>query len=340
LQGRTTIVFPYNRLYLFTKGATVKTKLILRTLFVLICLITVIAAFNSCRPADKSAGDGHHKLRVITTIFPLYDMAKNVGAEKAAVSLLLPPGVEAHSFEPTPGDIVKINEADIFIYTGRFMEPWAEEIIRGAATKNLIVVDASRGTKMVPGVFHDKDEPAGSLDPHIWLDFDNAKIMLGNILQAFQTKDSAAKSFYERRAADYSIKLAELDSAYKSALTSCKKKKIVYAGHYAFGYLAKRYGLNYLSAQGVSPDAEPTAKDLGKLVEQIRRDKIKYIYYEELASPKIAETIASETGAKMLMLNAAHNLAKDQFEKGISFFDILRNNLDNLKIGLDCGQYE
>ncbi len=308
----------------------------LRVLFVLICLFTFIVAVNSCRPADKSAVDGHHKLRVITTLFPLYDMAGHVGAEKAAVSLLLPPGVEAHSFEPTPGDIIKINEADIFIYTGKFMEPWAEGIIKGAADKNLLVVDASRGTKMVPGVFHDKDEPAGSLDPHIWLDFDNAKIMLGNILQAFQTKDSAGKSFYERRAADYSIKLDELDSTYKSVLTSCKKKEIVYAGHYALGYLANRYGLKYLSAQGVSPDAEPMAKDLGKLVEQIKRDKIKYIFYEELASPKIAETIAGETGAKILMLNAAHNLAKDQFEKGISFFDILKSDLDNLKIGLEC----
>ena len=313
-----------------------KTNLGAGALIVVVGLITVMAAFSSCRPADKSAGDGHHKVRVVTTLFPLYDMAKNIGAEKAAVSLLLPPGVEPHSFEPTPGDIVKINEADIFIYTGKFMEPWAERIIKGTANKNLIVVDASRGTKMVPGVFHDKDEPVGSLDPHIWLDFDNVPIMVGNILEAFRTKDSTDKSFYERRADDYSAKLAEIDSAYRAALASCKKKEIIYAGHYAFGYLAHRYGLKYLAAQGVSPDAEPTARDLVKLVEQIRRDKIKYIYYEELASPKIAETIAGETGAKLLMLNAAHNLARDQFEKGISFFDILRNDLDNLKIGLEC----
>jgi len=313
-----------------------KPKLDGKALIVVACLITIVASFGSCRPADKSAGNNHHKLRVITTLFPLYDIAKNIGAEKAAVSLLLPPGVEPHSFEPTPGDIVKINEADIFIYTEKFMEPWAERIIKGTANKNLIVVDASRGTKMVPGVFRDKDEPAGSLDPHIWLDFDNVRIMAGNILQAFLTKDSADKSFYERKTGDYGDKLAELDSAFRTSLAACKKKEIIYAGHYAFGYLANRYGLKYLAAQGVSPDAEPTARDLGRLVEQINRDKIKYIYYEELASPKIAETIAGETGAELLMLNAAHNLARDQFEKGISFFDILRNDLDNLKIGLEC----
>lgn len=313
-----------------------KTKPAVRVLIVAVCAIGVLVASSSCRPVGKSTGDGYHKVRVITTLFPLYDMAKNIGAEKAEVSLLLPPGVEPHSFEPTPGDIVKINEADVFVYTGKFMEPWAEGIIKGAVNKDLIVVDASRGTKMIPGVFHDEDEAAGSPDPHIWLDFDNAKIMLGNILQAFQTKDSADKGFYERTANAYLGTLTELDSAYKSALASCKKKEIIYAGHYAFGYLANRYGIKYLAAQGVSPDAEPTAKDLGTLVEQIKKDKVKYIYYEELTSPKIAETIAGETHAKLLLLNAAHNVTRDQFEKGISFFAILRDDLDNLKIGLEC----
>jgi zinc transport system substrate-binding protein len=276
------------------------------------------------------------KLKVITTLFPIYDMAKHIGADKADVSLLLPPGVEAHSFEPKPSDIVKINEADIFVYTGKFMEPWAEDVIKGAGNKNLIVVDASRGTTMIPGVFHDADEPEGSLDPHIWLDFDNAKIMVKNIAQSFQLKDSAHKDFYEQKANDYSGKLTELDGLYKKTLATCKDKKIVYGGHYAFGYLAKRYGLKYLAAQGVSPDAEPTANDLIKLVEQIRKDKIKYVFYEELTSPKIAETIAGETKTKMLLLNAAHNLSRDQIDQGTSFFDILHKDLDNLKVGLSC----
>ena len=276
------------------------------------------------------------KLKVITTLFPLYDMAKSIGADKSDVSLLLPPGVEAHSFEPKPSDIVKINEADVFVYTGKFMEPWAEDVIKGAVNKNLVVVDASHGTKMIPGVFHDADEPAGSLDPHIWLNFDNAKIMVKNIMQAFQLKDGANKDFYEQKANNYRNKLTELDVLYKTTLATCKDREIVYGGHYAFGYLAKRYGLKYLAAQGVSPDAEPTANDLIKLVEQIKKDKIKYVFYEELTSPKIAETIAGETKAKMLLLNAAHNLSRDQFEQGLSFFDVLKKDLENMRVGLEC----
>ncbi|MCL5023647.1 MAG: zinc ABC transporter substrate-binding protein [Nitrospirae bacterium] len=306
-----------------------------RRVVVLLVLIILVGPFPACTKRGEEPA-GMKKLKVITTLFPLYDMAGSIGADKSDVSLLLPPGVEAHSFEPKPSDIVKINEADIFVYTGRFMEPWAEEIIKGAANENLLVVDASRGTKMIPGVFHDADEPAGSFDPHIWLDFDNAKIMVKNIMQAFQLKDGAHKDFYEQKAEDYRDKLTELDTLYKTTLATCKDKEIVYGGHYAFGYMAKRYGLKYLAAQGVSPDAEPTASDLVKLVEQIKKDKIRYVFYEELTSPKIAETIAGETKAKMLLLNAAHNVSRNQLEQGLSFFDILKKDLDNMRIGLEC----
>jgi zinc transport system substrate-binding protein len=307
----------------------------IRRLYVLFIFLIVVSSFPACAKRGEEPAR-MKKLKVVTTLFPLYDMAKNIGMDKAEIFLLLPPGMEAHSFEPKPSDIVKINEADVFVYTGKFMEPWAEDVIKGAVNKNLIVVDASRGTKMIPGVFHDADEPAGSFDPHIWLDFDNAEIMVKNIVQAFQSKDSANRNFYEQKASDYINKLKELDSSFKATLLTCRYKEIVYGGHYAFGYLAKRYGLKYLAAQGVSPDAEPTANDLIKLVEQIKKDRIKYVFYEELTSPKIAETISGETKTKMLQLNAAHNLSRDQFEQGLSFFDILKRDLDNLRIGLEC----
>ena len=302
---------------------------------IILILVAVIFVVTS-RDVKKTGTTGSQEIKIITTLFPLYDMAKFIGADKAEVSLLLPPGVEAHSFEPKPSDIVKINNADIFVYTGKFMEPWAEDIMKSITNKNLIVIDASKGTKMIPGVFRDPDKPAGSLDPHIWLDFDNAEIIVKNIVHAFEAKDTAHKSFYKQRADDYSIRLGELDTAFKTTLAVCKDKEIIYGGHYAFGYLAHRYGLKYLAAQGVSPDAEPTAHDLAKLVEQIRKDNIKYIFYEELTSPKIAETIAQETNAEMLLLNAAHNVTRDQFEQGITFFDILKRDLHNLKVGLGC----
>jgi zinc transport system substrate-binding protein len=295
----------------------------------------VVIVLIQCKGTSRKNIDAG-RIKIVTTLFPLYDMAKNIGADKAAVSLLVPPGVEPHTFEPKPTDIVRINEADIFVYTGKFMEPWAEDITKGASNKKLIVVDASKGTRMIPAVFHDEDEPAGALDPHIWLDFDNATIMVRNIAQALETRAPSDKAFFAQKAADYDKRLTELDAAFRKTLSTCKNREVVYGGHYAFGYWAKRYGLRYLAAQGVSPNAEPTAKDLARLVDQIKKNNIHYVFYEELTSPRIAETIARETNARLLLLNAAHNLTKDQFQRGISFFDILHRDLENLKIGLEC----
>jgi zinc transport system substrate-binding protein len=264
------------------------------------------------------------KIQVVATLFPIYDFAKNIGQDKVDVSLLLPPGVEAHSFEPKPNDIIRINHADIFIYTNKFMEPWVNDLLSGITNKNLLITDASKGVFLI------------SQDPHIWLDLTNAQTMVDTITQALITKDPSNKNFYEANAQIYKQKLSNLDQIYQSILKSCQTKEIIYGGHYAFGYLAARYGLHYSSAQGISPDSEPTAKDLIDLIDNIKRDNVKYIFYEELSSPKIANTISSETGAKLLFLNAAHNISKEQLNQNVSFISILENNLSNLKTGLQC----
>ena len=147
-----------------------------------------------------------------------------------------------------------------------------------------------------------------------------------------------ATDFYQKNVNEYKNKLTELDNQYKSALTKCENREIVYGGHYAFGYLAKRYNLHYLAAQDLAPDSEPTANDLVKLVEQVKKNNVKYIFYEEMTTPKIAETIANETNAKMLLLNAAHNVTKEDIENNISFLSIMTENLTNLKTGLQCGE--
>lgn len=301
-------------------------------LFLFLATLLAIVLIYS-KPTQKS-----NKIQVITTLFPLYDFAKNIGGEKAQVNLLLPPGIEAHAFEPKPSDLVKINNADIFIYTGEFMEPWAKDITTGVSSKTKIV-NASTNIDLIPEVFHDADEPAGSMDPHIWLDFENDYKMIDTITNAFITKDGANTLYYQTNASALKQKLALLDEQYQSTLAHCAQKEIIYGGHYAFGYLAKRYHLEYLSAQGISPNSEPTAKDLITLTTQIKKNKINYIFYEELSSPKIAEIIANETNAKMLLLNAAHNITKNDMDKNINFIQIMQKNLENLKIGLNCNQY-
>jgi zinc transport system substrate-binding protein len=274
---------------------------------------------------------------VVTTLFPLYDFVKNIGQDKVQVRLLLPPGVEPHAFEPNPNDIVSINQADIFVYTGDFMESWASDVLAGVTNKTLNIVDASSGTRFISSVFRDQDEDYDANDPHIWLDFDNAQIMVDNIAKGLVQVDFENKDFYLANADSFKHELKMLDINYKETLAACKKNEIVYGGHYAFGYLAKRYGLHYLPAvKGFEPSSEPTANDLVELASQVKQNGVSYIFYEELSSPKVAQTIAKETGAKLLLLNAAHNVGKDDLQNGVSYVSVMEANLANLKIGLEC----
>jgi zinc transport system substrate-binding protein len=314
-----------------------KSRILIYIIFVVLIFIGFLVFFiiKNQIGTDNNTASENKKLQVATTLFPLYDFAKNIGQDKADVFLILPPGVEPHSFDPKPGDLIFINNADIFIYTGKFMEPWAEDILGSIKNENLLVVDASGGINLISLVAEGQSENTTPIDPHIWLDFDNDKTIVDSIATAFAEKDPKNKSFYEKNAKEYKMKLAELDEKYASSLSYCKSKKIIYAGHYAFGYLAKRYGLEYIAAQGISPDAEPTINDLINLVNQIESSNIKYVFYEELASPKIAEMLSKETGAKLLFLNPAANISKEQLESGATFISIMESNLKNLKIGLE-----
>ena len=305
-----------------------------RILMVLLLLTLVIPA--CMREEQKS-----DKIQVVTTLFPLYDFAKRIGGEKAEVSMLLPPGVEPHSFEPRPENVVRVNRADLFIYTNPLMEPWAAGIIAGIDRGKVVIVEGGKGIALMqaPGADphdhgHAGERDQGTADPHVWLDLDNARHIAGNILAAFVTRDPANKAYYQQNADKLTAELAALDERFRQTLEISPKKVLLHGGHYAFGYLAKRYGLRYISASAVNADAEPTPAKLAELVQLMRRERLNYVYTEELLSPRVAETIARETGAKVLMLRAGHNITKEELERGVSFIAIMEDNLRNLKTGL------
>ena len=311
----------------------------LSTVYIFIFFIVLLLT-ASCQKKDEQQ-PGTKKLTVVTTLFPLYDFAKNIGGEFANVSLLLPPGIEPHGFEPRPEDIIRINKADIFVYTGKYMEPWAEKILKSTDNESLLIVDSSKGISLIkeegnhshPHENKDKHE----IDPHIWLDFENAQKMIDNILEGFIKAEAANADFYRSNAEKYKVQLSMLDNQFREGLASCKTKNIIHGGHYAFGYMAKRYGLKYISAyHGFSPDAEPSARRLVELVRKMKKHKTEYVFYEELISPRVAEVIAKETGANLLQLHAAHNLTKEEWEGGVTFIRLMDRTLKNLKTGLQC----
>ena len=285
---------------------------------------------------------------MITTLFPLYDFARTIAGSKGDVTLLMPPGLEPHSFEPKPEDIVRISKAGLFIYTNRFMEPWAMTILKGVDQHKLRVVDAGQGVTYQKAGMDEEDEHgghagheagnhhAGGMDPHIWLDFGNAQLMVTNILNGFVAADPANGEYYRKNAATLSDELAKLDQRYRSGLSSCATRVILHGGHYAFGYLARRYGLEYHAMSGVSSESEPSAARMAAMVERIRRDRARYLFAEELLSPRLTETLANETGIKVLKLNGAHNVSRDDFQRGVTFIGLMDENLKNLQKGLSC----
>ncbi|OGK44079.1 hypothetical protein A2957_01290 [Candidatus Roizmanbacteria bacterium RIFCSPLOWO2_01_FULL_38_11] len=304
-----------------------KIILILVTLYVII-----VAGFllKTTKKPQKST-----KIIIVTTIFPVYDVARNIAGDEAHVIMLLPPGVEPHTFEPKPQDIATISNADLFIYTGKNMEPWAEKILKGIKNTRLIIVDSSQNIPLISANQRDNKNEE-KYDPHIWLDFQNIKIMANNVLQGLKKIDPSHADLYKKNAQEYSDKLSSLDNKFKKTLATCKKKEVVYGGHYAFGYMAKRYGIVYKAVQGFLPESEPSMKDLSDMIAFIKKNNVDYVYYEELSSPKIAQTIANETHTQLLLLNAAHSISKKDIENGTSFISIMERNLLNLKRGLEC----
>jgi zinc transport system substrate-binding protein len=305
----------------------------------LLSLACLCAATLACRKQETpGAPHAAGKLTVVTTLYPLYDFTRAVAGDKAEVALLMPPGVEPHSYEPKPEDMVRLSKADVVIYTNEVMEPWAVKLLKTVAQKPQ-VVDASRGVALLKAGSEEAEhdhQHTGGIDPHIWLDFANAQIMVQNIADGLSAKDPANRDYYQANARSYQQELKKLDDEFRAGLQNCAKRVFLHGGHFAFSYLAKRYQLSYRSAQAINPDSEPTPARIAELIEQMRANGLKYVYCEELLSPATAQMIARETGAQVLVLNGAHNIGKEDFDRKVSFLTLMRQNLANLRKGLEC----
>jgi zinc transport system substrate-binding protein len=306
----------------------------------LIAGLLALAVAGCSRQEPPAAANG--KLPVVATIFPVYDFVRAVGGERVAVSLLLPPGAEAHSFEPKPADMQRVRQARLMVFTSPAMEPWADKLLAGAGGQ-VRAVDASSGIALLPASSahagehggHDDHGHEGS-DPHIWLDFGRAQQMVTTIATALATADPAGKTTYESNAAAYRQQLAALDARYRAGLADCASRSLLVGGHAAFGYLAARYNLTSHAAMGVAANAEPTPRQVAALVDELKQLPVRTVFSEELASPRLAETLAREAGASTRRLHAAHNPGRDELLGGATFISLMDRNLAELRQGLSC----
>lgn len=319
----------------------------------MICLLTF--PLSSCGKADKRDG----KLLIVTTLFPQYDFAKQIAGDKAEVKLLLSPGTEAHSYDPTPSDIVDINESDLFIYTGDYMETWAAKIIKGLE-KDVNILDVSDKVEIIKTEdeeshshseeehiyseenIDDNEENEGHsghnhiYDPHIWTSLSNAKIMVQNIVDELVKIDSENEDYYRANGEKYLLELTELDNRFKEVVENSDIKTIYFADKFAMYYFVKDYGLDYVSAyDSCSSETEPSAKLVAEMIDEVKENNAPAIYYAELSNHKAADTISKETGAKEYLLHSCHNISKDEYKNGVTYISLMEQNLENLKKGLN-----
>lgn len=310
----------------------------MRYLLVLVLLFVVSCGKKEVAKVENS------KITVITSNFALFDFSRIVGGEKADVTLLLPPGVEAHSYEPTPKDIIKVNNSDLFVSLGYNLEPWVDKIIKGTTLDSTKLVCVANGVKLLPhhhdleaneDEHHDDGDKHGEMDPHIWLDPIRAITIVENIKDGYIRVDPSDSIYFTNNADTLISKLNKLHNEFIETFKKVNSKEIVYAGHFAFGYFADRYGLTFISPySGFSPNAEPSPSKIANLIDRIKSDSVKTIFYEELIEPRIAKTISSETGVKMVLLHGIHNVSSKELQSSFSYLKGMEDNRRKLLEGL------
>jgi zinc transport system substrate-binding protein len=297
----------------------------------------VLAALLSLSAAAWAAAPV--KVRILATVFPLREFAAAVAGPRGEASLLLPPGAGVHTWQPRPGDIARLSECDLLLFIGSGLEPWLPDLLKAFPKGRIRTLEAAGGLA-VAGEDHGEEaggEPDhGPLDPHVWLDFELDVRIAGWIAEALTRIDPAGGPEYAANAERLAARLRQLDADFREGLAGCRGHDLVLAGHGAFGYLARRYGLVQTALYGLSPDSQPKPKDLMKVIDYCRAKGIRTIFFENSVPPDLSQTLAREIGGRVLVLHAGHNLTRDQQARGVGFFDLMRDDLAALRDGLGC----
>ncbi len=270
----------------------------------------------------------NNKILITASFYPLYFFSQEIAGNQAEVINLTKTGVEPHEFEPSTKDLLTLNKSQLLIVNGLSFESWLEEFAREPENQHLEILKTAEG---LTALEHEQK----LTDPHVWLDPVLAQAQVKVITQKLKEIDAINSNFYEQNQEKLITELQKLDQEFKSGLANCQKNKII-TSHAAFAYLAKRYNFEQIAIQGLNPEEDPSPQKIATAAKLAKEHKLNYIFFETLVSPKIAQTIAKETGASTLVFNPIEGLNKEDEINGKNYFSIQRENLANLRLALNC----
>ena len=315
-------------------------RIILALLLIQSMIISSLLLAGCGDKAQHTGTEKPEQVRVISTVFASYDFARQVAGAHGDVRMLVPPGSEIHSYEPTPQDILDIGGCDLFIYVGGESDAWVEELLASIDSSGIELIrllDCVKVEKEDGSVAAESDRRAAKdeIDEHVWTSVKNAKDISLAIADRLKVIDSVNAKAYEDNAQRYSQQLDDLDSVFRDIVKQGQRKTLVFGDRFPFLYFARDYGLDCHAAfPGCSTANEPSAKTVASLIDIVKGERIPVVFFLELSNHSLADVIAEESGAQALMLHSCHNISLKDYDDGESYVSLMRKNAENLKVAL------
>lgn len=310
--------------------------------FSLIFLIFFIFSLSGC--VNKlSNNDGSKKINVVTTIFPQYDFTRQIAKDKVNLKMLIPPGAESHSYEPTPQDIINIQKSDLFIYVGGENDEWIDNILNSMDTSEKTIISlidcvdtCEENFETIAPDQEEKHHETKEIDEHVWTSPINAAKITEKISESLCKLDSKNSDFYTQNTSEYVKQLKSLDISFRKVVSNAKRNTLIFGDRFPFRYFVEEYGLNYYAAfPGCASQTDTNATKMAFLIDKIKENNIPVVLKMELSNENIAKSLAEATNKKVLTMYSCHNAPKDDFENGITYLDYMNKNLNVLEEALN-----
>ncbi len=319
--------------------------------FIAFCFVLIFAfGISGCAVGDTAA-DNDAGLTIAATVFPAYDFAREIGGERVNVTLLVPPGSESHSYEPTPQDILLLGRCDLLVANGGESEAWLDTVTEGldSPVETLYMLDCvhaleeeTKDGMQTGGILsrghdeHDQDDGDEiEYDEHVWTSPANAILICSAVCERLCAIDPDGEEYYRNNCAEYTAKLRELDESFRGVVENGTRKTLIFADRFPVRYFVEEYGLDYYAAfLGCADDAEPSARTVAFLIDKVREEDIPAVFYIEFSNQKMADIICEETGCEKLLFHSCHNITADELAQGVSYYELMERNLANVKEAL------